>query len=487
MLLYGGVELLFPDQDGELAKWLREHHDIADAVLFGDSLSQLSPRRGLLPWLGDRKGVGQTIANYAPPPLPRLNTLYWPTGATRWARGFFLATGEAKRKILQRSHDGNTALPLKMGEDGSYIETKLFLLPPRPLSGIVPGKPDETLWLIPLVDERYWWQFRSTEDLEISEGESEEEGVISSWDDLFDEIGSAIGVTVEIPTAIPASYKSPDHVEFTRRYENAAMMLDAAALSVGKRIVRRLDGTVRAESFDDADTVVEENDELSYSVVAGGDIDAVALPAKVLVTFPKWRHYRLLQRGQVYKVEKTPDDAETVASTFKLIRSTFHADYSSDTSPPANTSDLDALAQVIADDFYGWFGRQFDKTFAGVHQWQPTGFDDCAVWEFGRQVDGKYRAHTRVQSMPNDFGFDLQLSQDPEKWLIESPKLGKIDASISKNARGTVSVWDGRSGEKSDSGINVEACASSAALSNTSKFVALNWVDDDWEVACWEV
>ena len=114
------------------------------------------------------------------------------------------------------------------------------------------------------------------------------------------------------------------------------------------------------------------------------------------------------------------------------------------------------------------------------------------LWEFGRQIeggkaDGIRLAQTRVQSMPVDFGFEHQLSQKNTLTLLEPMVLGKIDASISKGARGTVSVWSGRSGSKSDSGINIDACASAAALSNTSKLVACTWIDDDWEVACWEV
>ena len=136
MLTYGGVPLLLPDADGDLTRWLRQNQDLADMVEFGEpSLGQLSPRRGLLNWYGYRKGIGQTVANYADPPAPRLNTLYWPTGATRWARGYFLATETQKNRITKLAHraSGNSALWLKWGDSDHRrpLTARMYLLPPR--------------------------------------------------------------------------------------------------------------------------------------------------------------------------------------------------------------------------------------------------------------------------------------------------------------------------------------------------------------------
>lgn len=488
MLTYGGVPLLLPDADGELLTWMRQKQDIADAVIFGETtVADKSPRRGLLAWGGDRKGIGQTVANYAAPPPPRLNSLYWPTGATRWARGYFLATGEAKERITQQAHStgGNAPLVLRWGDESARtpLSASMWLLPPRPIARVSAGALNEQLWLLPLVDSRYWWRERNAEDLEISSS--------TTWADLFSTLGSALGISVALPTAVDAAYLSPDTYEFTRRYENAALMLDAAALSVGKRIVRRLDGTVRAESNATSEAVIAANVGKAYQLLAGGFYhdEAGYRPEKVICTFRKWRHYRVLQKGQVHTVEVEPEITTAVAtSTNKVVHSTMFADYSLDSpSPPANTSDLDALAEIIGEDFYGWLRSRYDATFAGAQPWDLNGFDDSVIWDFGCQVDGTYLAQTRVQSMPVDFGFDLQLSQKNTLTLLESPVLGKISgSSISKGAHGDVKVWQGRSDARSDSGIIIKACASAVELSDNSKLVAANWVDDDWEVGPWE-
>jgi hypothetical protein len=488
MLTYGGIPLLLPDADGDVQHWLRQNQDIADGVFHGDTtLADKSPRRGLLAWGGDRKGIGQTVANYAAAPPPRINSLYWPTGATRWARGYFLATGKNKNLITAQAHSagGNSPLNLVWGDPvvRTPLTASMWLLPPRPVSRVAApyDSEEEQLWLLPLVDSRYWWRERPTGDLEISSS--------TTWEALFSALGSALGITVALPTAVAASYLSPDTYEFTRRYENAAMMLDAAALSVGKRIVRRCDGTVRAESNADAQAVITSNAGLPAALQAGGyyHLEAGYRPEKVTTTFRKWRHYRVLQKGQVYTVDKTPSIATALAtSTTKVVHSTMFADYSSDVSPPANTADLDALAQVISDDFYGWMRSRYDLTFAGAQPWTPNGFDDSVVWDFGRQVvggsaDGKRLGQTRVQSMGVDFGFDLQLSQKNTLTLFEPIMLGKADSDIAQDASGTVSIWEGRGGSKADETRNVTAWATTGDIV-AGQWVAVEWVEDDWEI-----
>lgn len=483
MLTYGDVPLLLPDAGGELAWWMEANQNLTDLAEFGaQPQNELSPRRGLLNWYGVRKGVGQAVANYSPPPPPRLNSLYWPTGATRWARGYFLATEEQKNKIVEFAHSpgGNTSLKLKWGDKdhATELEASMYLLPPRLISRPNPkGKtPSEWLWLLPLVDVRYWWQFRHTDDLEISDS--------TSWANVFTTLGTQLGVTVSVPTSAVSAYLKPDPYDFTRRYENAAVMLDAAALSIGKRIVRYLDGTVRAESASDADAIVTENLKKPWQKLAGGDGDTKGdRPEKVLVTFRKWRHYALLDKGRVYKEEIAPSDtAATVSGARKVIHSTCHADCSSSDSSPSNSSELSALAQRIADDYYAWLGKQYDVTFAGAKTWKPSGYDDAVIWDFGRQlIDGRRLAQTRVQTMPVDFGFEHQLSQNGDKTLFEPMMIGKADGNISAGSSGTISVWTGRAGSRTDSGKDVTAWATSAI--GTGKWVGLSWVENDWEAS----
>lgn len=54
---------------------------------------------------------------------------------------------------------------------------------------------------------------------------------------------------------------------------------------------------------------------------------------------------------------------------------------------------------------------------------------------------------------------------------------GKTDASHAKSATGTVSVWSGVGGSKSDSGANIDSVYNPYAAVGSGKFVAVTWVD----------
>jgi len=490
MLLYGGVELLFPDQDGELAKWLREHQNLEDMVDFGEPrLAEISPRRGLQSWYGVRKGIGQTVANYPKAPKPRLNTLYWPTGATRWARGFFLATGASKEKIVAQAHAaGNVPLKLTMGEDGMYVQTNMYLLPPRVVAR--QANAAEALWILPLVDVRYWWQNRSTDDLEVTTS--------TTWASLFSTLATKLGTSVSM-TAPIAAYLQPDPIEFTRRYENAAAMLDAAALSVGKRIVRHLDGTVRALSAEESAIIHDRTNFRGtwQQICGGGDsLPKGSLPATVVTSFRKWRDYALLARGRVYtESQNAPVGTIVAAGTKRTIHSTAFANCTDSDSSPSNTSELNALAVVIGNDAFAWMSRTHDYTFAGVKPWYPSGFDDAVEFAFGYQgPSGKCQAQTRVQSLPHDFGFDLQLSQfadmgaplsedeetDRPAGLFEPVMRGKPVEAIAAGERGIVKIWTGRADSKTESDFEVYAYSENGA--EQDKFYTVRWIEDDWEI-----
>lgn len=85
---------------------------------------------------------------------PRVGSLLWPVGASRWAEAWVLADEDQLALIQQVT--GTAALTAAYLEIGLAAEVKalMYMLPPRPLTGL-PGA--RRLWLIPLVDDRYFW------------------------------------------------------------------------------------------------------------------------------------------------------------------------------------------------------------------------------------------------------------------------------------------------------------------------------------------
>lgn len=181
----------------------------------------------------------------------RVGTLSWPVGASRWAVGRFLADSGSLGLIQQTVYGGSSGyqaatLHLDDGTDRGAIETSLYMLPPRPIFQVDLMK---QLWLLTLVDDRWFWWQRSGE-VTVDEG-------TTTWEDVYDQIGTLLGVTITAE-AVAAAYDVPSDA-VASRYSALPPFLDAVAAEVGQRIVRALDGTVRAVSAATEKTKVEVN------------------------------------------------------------------------------------------------------------------------------------------------------------------------------------------------------------------------------------
>lgn len=494
MITFGDIPLLVPDPEGELAEVVNRLLPLEELAVFGSrplaELSTLPQSR----YQSQRHSVGLPIYNWPDPPTPRLNSLYWPSGASRWARGWFICTGEAKELIAAQAHSsgGTAALTLKLGDDSGQvtpISTSMFLLPPRPISGIKPGvtqtaaEKKEAVWLLPLVDARYFWQFISSGLLEPAKTDS--------WATLFSTLGTALGVTITADTA-DSDYLNPDPVEFTRRYCPLPLLIDAAAASVGQRITRGLDGTVKSVSVATAKTQLTTTlAEPLLSLAAGSTFDNSLgdLPENIRVNFRRYSQYAVYCGGEVYTktaaasaVSEPP--TSTVSGKDKIILSSLFAEYPAATAPnsgstPTNGTDLTALANQIAADWYGWASRIFDVAWNGFPSWEMTGFEDAVIWDY-------CEARTRVWSLPTSVGVSQQLSQDGDYEVLETLELGKPDADIASGASGTVSVWRrNSSGTLADSTLNVTAKALGGPVT-ASIYVTLFWNCGEWLVSCYE-
>ena len=133
---------------------------------------------------GKKAAVDMPTPNYCDH-TPRINTLYWPTGAARWAVGLFLISGEELDKIITATYtDAKTSQTARrldiqdLENEQTRIQTDMFMLQPiavSPRSADVGARggqsgiaedPEGTqatsktsgLWILPLVDERYYWQ-----------------------------------------------------------------------------------------------------------------------------------------------------------------------------------------------------------------------------------------------------------------------------------------------------------------------------------------
>src|SRR6185437_10805426 len=213
---------------------------------------------------------GQSIAALGWPSQPRtrkpkVGSLYWPLGASRWAVGMFVVTNNELAPIRQAVYQTPgtpTPQPSVLNDGKRSLTTSLYMLPPRPLTQIT-GNNDA--WLLPLVDERYWWWFKAS-NITVTPG-------TTTWTQLYASIATALGITLTVD-AIPAAYLKPTG-DFGVGYDSLPLLLDAVARSVGQRIVRDFAGGVRAWNVAASQAQVAVNFSTA-SLIAGGAMDLVA-------------------------------------------------------------------------------------------------------------------------------------------------------------------------------------------------------------------
>lgn len=432
-LTYVDVPLLLPDPAGELSRWIDKSLPIEDVRLFPHETIWGRTNRFNARVAGPANataGVEVPHVNWPDPPTLKVNTLYVPTGASRWSVGMFLVdqAGMEKMGLAETANWGKAGRLVLDDWSGDF-----WPLQPRPLTSVDGNQ----VYLLPLVDERYWWQFVNAGELEVTDS--------TTWQDLITTLTGKVLTTALTITDISDDYGRPDPVELTRRHENVAVLLDAVAFSVGRRwVFAPLNSVLALQTTDLAETAFQENLTKiadTYFVAGGGMVDGSvpnaladsqvgAQPASVDVVFPKIANGSLDDDGDVYKLSAaTPSwmKRPTQSKAVKTIFSTAYADFTGGLSAADNETDLQKLADIIADDYYAWNAVFYDAAFPGQLLWTPTGYDDYVLHcyghqeEYGRTTDavrglydlrlGDYQFYTRVASLPWDAGVSTMLQQ----------------------------------------------------------------------------
>jgi hypothetical protein len=517
-ITFAGVPLLLEDPGHEFQTWLERSLSANDMRLWGNE--PVGVRAGLQNARGDEAPrIGLCSPNWPTPPRMKLNSLWWPTGATRWARGLFLADRPLLTKIWEAiggivaDEWPDSGSPQKgtllIEEDRFYpsahdiprkINTEMYLLTPR---DCVFGGGTAKGYLLPLVDARYFWQFRDSGDT----------SGITEWDGLFDWLFYCLGISADAPDS--TGFGKPDPLEMLRPYENAATMLDVAAASCGCRVVRDLDGTVRILSSDASRTRRTESWKRTEQVmVTAGDRHDIqranSVPEIIRVVFPRYVNGVRDTTTRKVWARSVTTDAENAAQETGTVKTFFdsaHALFSTaDQSTPDNESDLIDLAESIADAYEDYVGENtsYDLSFAGIYDgWKINGFDDYLWCHYGYQypidhcldgdgygnagaIDGEidinrsilaagdYAAFTRVASLPPDVGVPMLLhivesssSYSSSSSSISSPSSGPSSSPSGPSSSGTGSSSPSSSGTESSSPSSSGTESSSPSSSGT--------------------
>jgi hypothetical protein len=371
-----------------------------------------------------------------------------------------LADDDIKQRIYEACENGETPMNLVMGtpmsgreERDHAITLTVYVLPPRKVS---PDTSDDTvnnLWIIPVVDDRYYWQFRHTSDLASGLQFSE----ITTADALVEYMMDLTGVeylNVKVNTAhtvLPSCRSRND-------YENLPIVMDSIFAHTGQRLVVDIGsyntvtgrygeivltqppgGTHRYALIDGLNSryVFENallgNIGLQQCVWAGGgtSLSTTASAANYIVGEPQlvaggvssafgagYTQYAsapssvAIQTTSGLYITRTPSsEYVTTGNAASIWRTEFDEE-------PAT-----AQADQLGRDYFYQFHRQFDFTFAGVQPWQQGYNDDYMVIRQTWNAKTKcYDAYTRVCSrQPNLTG----------EWTKEAD--GKFEAVLQED------------------------------------------------------
>jgi len=487
LITFAGVPCVLEDEAGTIGSWIEQNLSLEDLRIFGDPTvsqqQQNSSTYGGLPQI-----------NWGASLRPKLNTLYWPSCASRWACGLFLATTSAKNKMLEAVGEQSEPHPLVIGEEDTIdalqegsiapsISPPMFMLPPRPLvcreiiEALGSAEAREGLWLIPLVDRRYYWQFKDTGDFTPA----------ATWEQQFADLATILGITLNVDP-IPSEYLCPCQPCLTRKYDNAAMMLDALAYSVGMRIVfgwKTAEGEVTTENpsstifsavafsstsqaeLDANKTRLSVGDVSFRSLGIAGDrfedqLPGSPLPESVLVTFRR-REFGSVIANRFYVHDVTADELDYshwTPDTKKVFRDAAFADYDEGGDDPDNKAALDALATQIATDYYAAQSKWHDRTWASIQWCRETGWTDYVEYSIGRRrEDGTFEAQTREHGIGYNLGME-------ELWHGEcSGGSGSSSSSSSGSSSGSDSSGSESSPSESSSGSGSESGSESPSAS----------------------
>lgn len=361
-------------------------------------------------------------------PCPRPGTLVWPNGASRWAVGCYLATKAAVEELDSRetlSAGGVlrlTSSSQEGDEDHQINFVGMMALPPIPLTWM--GESEEAIFLLVVVDDRFFWR-----SLDVSNAIST--GAVSdtayqyrtvTWDYAIGVVSSAFeseinkeevdSVYLEADPETLGQSEVDHPLDFVR---NAADLLDAIALNVGCEVCFSFDREVFLDRVNNTD-VFDANMGKDFKRRFGYDASTAypetvkkVIPATIAFWFRQIESKTGKRFGTFYT--RTVETGGTGIGPKPIACATF-ATATTSSGDPDNKTQIDALADRLAEDWYERHRWTFDYIYDGICR-----FDVCP------QIDEITFVHswrdgvfTRIRSSPWNgeiSGFNHQIDQTP--------------------------------------------------------------------------
>lgn len=368
-------------------------------------------------WWRQAPAAAPIHARQCRPPRWILNSLWLPTGASRYGIALLLADGERVQTIMRttpESGEVSLSVSAKMagGDVASVTSQTWYLLPPVALNApafAAGAGSSSDLFVVPLVDARFFWQFRA-----ITFTSSPESW---TWDEAQGAVDDAISGkgSIDWGNNLFSAYR-PDWFALGAKSTSAGLFADAIAASTGRRIVPPVSGNAYAAKSLDESVAEDEDRKAAKKPLIGqphrsqlltmadqrAGLQSTLPPKTVKVWFDRRQGGYHEQRGhqRVETVDMTTALAaavpEGMADNRKFgdwtmeIYTTAQADYSSAAADaggggwddpglePDNAASVTELAELIAAVTVGWGLETWDFTTIPdtVTECMPSARDD---------------------------------------------------------------------------------------------------------------
>ncbi len=377
MVRYGTVELCSPTPEmrEHLARWWRPEcaeHFIPSGSSF--------PAASHVPFPGYSEGRP-----------PRLGSLYWPNDASRWATYYQLVSGEQLDRIRALNDSSGEPNQLTISDDDSSVSgvgsvsPYMYLLTPRPVSTAEDS--DESVWLICLVDNRWFWWF----SWYGSVGPFIAEGM--TWNEYLQSLANHVyGGSYGSELATPEAYGLVSKDRWDTKSVPFVQLLDAACAATGQRFGYSLtSGPTIWRPNDAADAQEAEWTSYQGRLLYGGVNTASqicrALPGTIEVLFDSATVDPITSTqtlgfllGDILGGVSTADMGGVPG-----YRAQIYAEILADEDSLAR----DDYRDQAATDWYSWrLAGRVDAVFGGIIAWNISPAEMAVEWRDGTEDDG---------------------------------------------------------------------------------------------------
>lgn len=409
ILRYANTSLLM--ETGSVAAFINRHIPLKELLVNS-------------PGYHDRPDIASIVTSDQP--LPNIGELVWPTGATRFSCGAFLCSKEQYDNIAGNTSDGDP-IELKLGNPDkaeNFIEPKMFALPPVRISALgVDGDKGNPVYLLLIVDERYFWPTKNSAPViplpknvgprgPVYLSKVPNQGfTLPSWSQLLDKCATDLGFNFEDIEEVEEDYYFPDvdtllcaPSAYPDRYLSSPQLIDAVCHNIGRQFIQLFDG--KREVIDWAESRRRFDDlKLSeaFQRIAGlwTEDSQFSVPGSVQTVFPIVDGCTGWNVGETdYRAKFTPEEVNGTGITtgakdqqWQIIDTAKGSKNSTGLVP--NTGALGLIAKKNAENLFRQAEVYVDVTYAGICKVPLGGYADTVIFRY--QMD---HCSTRVRSRP---------------------------------------------------------------------------------------